>query len=63
MVRIIQSKTVLEEINTLYSKNSHLSKDEKRAMVKSEIIGKAVMANYGNSRIWIVQEIIFDFDL
>ncbi len=54
MVRIIQSKTVLEEINTIYSRNSHLSKEEKRNMVKGEIIGKPVMANYGNSRIWIV---------
>lgn len=30
MVRIVQTKTVLEEIDMVYSKNSHLSKIEKR---------------------------------
>lgn len=28
-----------------------------------ELLGKPVMANYGNSRIWVIKDIIFDFDL
>lgn len=63
MVRIVQTKTVLEEINAIYAKSSHLSKEEKRQAVKQELIGRAVMANYGNSRIWKIQDIVFDFDL
>lgn len=63
MVRIIQNRTALEEIDSIYSKNKHLNKDEKREAVKQQLIGKVVMANYGNSRIWLIKEIIFDFDL
>lgn len=55
MVRIIQNRTVLDEIDGIYASNSHLSKDEKRQAVKQELIGKTVMANYGNSRIWIIK--------
>lgn len=32
-------------------------------VVKNQLSNKAVMANYGNSRIWIIKDIIFDFDL
>ena len=34
MVKIIQNKTVLDHINEIYSKNSKLSKHEKRNAVK-----------------------------
>lgn len=63
MIRIVQTKTVLEEIDIIYKKNSHLSKDEKREVVKRELYGKTIMANYGNSKIWIIKDVIFDFDL
>lgn len=62
MTRIVQSRTVLEEIDKLYSKNSNLSKDEKREALKKELIGRPVMANYGKSRIWSIKDIVFDFD-
>jgi len=63
MIRIVQTKTVLEEIDIIYKKNSHLTKDEKREVVKRELYGKTIMANYGNSKIWIIKDVIFDFDL
>lgn len=63
MVRIVQTKTILEEIDQIYKRNCHLGKPEKREAVKQELIGKTIMANYGNSKIWIVKDVIFDFDL
>lgn len=60
ITRIVQDKTVLEYINGVYLKNSHLNKEEKRSMVQEEMIGKTVMANYGNSRYWVIQEVVFD---
>lgn len=60
ITRIVQDKTVLEYINGIYMKHSHLNKDEKRNMVQEEMTGKTVMANYGNSRYWIIREVVFD---
>lgn len=62
IVRIIQNKTVLDEINSIYGQCPYLSKDEKRNTVKAELIGKTVMANYGNSKIWVIKDVLFDFD-
>ena len=32
-------------------------------MVQEEMIGKTVMANYDNSRYWVIQEVVFDVNL
>ena len=60
ITRIVQDKTVIELINSIYKCNSHLSKEEKRSKVQEEMVGKTVMANYGNSRYWVILEVIFD---
>lgn len=62
MTRILQNKTVLEHINELYSKNNNLSKQEKRNIVKEDLIGKIVVGNYGNTKHWIVEDVDFDTD-
>jgi len=51
----VQSRTALEEIDTIYAKNSHLNKEEKRLAVKEHLVGSTVMANYGNSRVWFIK--------
>ena len=62
MTRIVQDRSVLDFINDIYGKNKHLSRDEKRSILKDELIGRAIMANYGNSKHWIIEDIKFDID-
>lgn len=54
MARIVQNRSVLDLINEIYSKNKHLSKEEKRGLVKENLIGRMVLANYGTSKHWII---------
>ena len=60
--KIIRTETVLNYIDDVYSKNSHLPKDEKRQKVKESLVGKTVLAMYGNYRYWRIDDIIFDKD-
>lgn len=60
--KIVRNKTVLQCINEIYSKYPTLSKDEKRAMIREKMIGKCVMSDYGNSRYWRIDDIVFDMN-
>ena len=60
--KIVRSKSLLEGINEMYHAFSYLDKNERRDKVKEEFLGKIVMANYGNSKHWRVEDIIFDQD-
>lgn len=60
--KIVRSCNVLQCINDLYSLHNGKSKEEKRAVIQAELCGKMVMANYGNSRYWRIDEIVFDLN-
>lgn len=50
--KVCRSETVLQYIDELYetSKRNNCSKDEIRKFVKDKIVGKIVVAQYGNNR-------------
>lgn len=58
--KIVRSESVLKLINELYGQYSSASKEEKRNVVKENLIGKCVMANYGTNRYWKVEAVLFD---
>ncbi len=60
--KIIRTETVLNYVDELYNKYQDISKDEKRKRVKEALIGRTVLAMYGNYRYWRIDDIIFDRD-
>jgi hypothetical protein len=58
--KIVRSDSVLKVINDVYSLYNTSSKEDKRSMVKENILGKCVMANYGTNRYWRVEDVVFD---
>ena len=60
--KIVLSCNVFQCVNDLYSLHNGKSKEEKRAVIQAELCGKMVMANYGNSRYWRIDEIVFDLN-
>lgn len=62
-MKIIQNESVLDVINNIYKKYTHVGKAEKRLLVEEQLIGKMVMANYGKNRCYIIDNILFDVTL
>lgn len=60
--KIIRTETVLNYIDEIYSNTQNLSKEDKRRRVKDCLVGKTVLAMYGNYRYWRIDDIIFDID-
>lgn len=62
--KIVRTETVLHIIDRVYNeeKNTNLSKDEKRKLVKELLKGKVVLAMYGNYRYWRIDDVLFDKD-
>lgn len=60
--KIVRNKTVLESINEIYSKNGSLSKEDKRSLIREKMVGKCIMSDYGNSRYWRIDDILFDMN-
>lgn len=58
--KIVRNETVLDYINSVYSKNKNKDRDEKRNILKTELVGQIVMTNYGKSRYLKVSDVIFD---
>lgn len=58
--KIVRTETVLDEIDRVYNIHDSKSKEEKRALLKEALIGKTIMANYGNSRCWRIDDLEFD---
>lgn len=58
--KIVRNQTVLDYINDLYSKNKNKERDEKRTILKSELINQIVMTNYGKTRYVKIIDVVFD---
>lgn len=60
--KIIRTETVLNYIDDIYNKSQGLSKDDKRKKVRDALVGRTVLAMYGNYRYWRIDDVIFDKD-
>lgn len=61
--RLIRQENVLSIVKQIYKDNANMSKDDKRQLVREEIIGTQVIANYSNFRIYVVTDLLFDKDV
>ncbi len=57
--KIVRTETVLDFINELYSKNKNKERDEKRNILKQELIGQIIMTNYGKARYVKIVDLVF----
>jgi hypothetical protein len=57
--KIVRSDTVLQVIDSLYQQHRDKDKDERRQIVKTELINKIVMSNYGKTRYYKIEDIHF----
>lgn len=55
----MRNQTVLQFIDDIYKIHKSKEKDERRAIVKSEIIDKIVMSNYGKTRYHRILDVEF----
>lgn len=62
--KIVRTDTVLQLIDRIYNdeKNHERSKDDKRKLAKDTLVGKVVLAMYGNYRYWRIDDVLFDKD-
>ena len=58
--KIINDVTVLEMIEKLYSSMGNHSKEDIRPRIRETLVGKVVVADYGNFGTYKVLDIIFD---
>ena len=58
--KIVRTDTILDYINQLYNVNDGKSKEEKRRIVKEELVGRTILANYGTHRYYRIDDVIFD---
>jgi hypothetical protein len=58
--KIVRNETVLNYIDNLIKVHKDKDKEERRNQIRAELIGKVVMANYGKTSYYTVQDIMFD---
>ena len=58
--KIVRQETALSLINNIFSVNASKDKDERRQLVKSALINKIVMSNYGRAMYYRVTDIEFN---
>lgn len=58
--KIVRNQTVLTAINEIYKLHADKEREEKRAIVKNELINKIIMTNYGKTRYYKVIDIEFE---
>ena len=57
--KIVRNQTVLQYINEIYKLHSDKERDEKRSILKQELINKIIMTNYGKTRYVRILDIEF----
>lgn len=57
--KIVRSDTVLSVIDSIYQTNKDKDKEERRQLVRNELINKIVMSNYGKTRYYKITDINF----
>ena len=55
--KIVRNQTVLEFMDSLYVIHKDKDKEEKRNIIKGELIGKIVMSNYGKTQYYQINDI------
>ena len=55
--KIVRNQTVLEFMDSLYVIHNDKDKEEKRNIIKGELIGKIVMSNYGKTQYYQINDI------
>jgi hypothetical protein len=55
--KIVRNQTVLAAIKEIYSLHQEKERDEKRAIVKEELIDKIIMTNYGKTRYYRIADL------
>ena len=58
--KIVRNDTVLDFINSFYAKHQDKSKEEKRALLRGELVDKTIMANYGKTRYFKIMDLKFE---
>ncbi len=58
--KIVRNQTVLDFVNEVYARNRTKERDQKRLALKTELIGKIVMTNYGKVRYCKVTDVVFE---
>lgn len=61
--KIVREESVLDVINQVYKRHGDKSKGEKRLVIQEELVGKMVMANYGRSKYYVIEEVLFEVGL
>lgn len=57
--KIVRNQTVLQFIDDFYRNNTDKSKDQKRELLKQQLINKVIMTNYGRPRYLTISDIQF----
>lgn len=57
--KIVRNETVLQAIDNIYKRHQSQDKEERRMTVKTELVGKIIMANYGVARYYKITDIHF----
>ena len=57
--KIVRNETVLQFIDSFYAMHREQAKEEKRNLLKTELIDKIVMSNYGKSLYYKICDIEF----
>ena len=59
LTKLVVKQSVLQYINDIYQRNIDKDKNLRRQIVVDSLIGKTVMANYGKSMYWRVENVVF----
>lgn len=57
--KIVRNQSVLQAINDIYKLHSEKDRDEKRSILKEELVNKIIMTNYGKTRYVKILDIEF----
>lgn len=58
--KIVRNETVLNFIDNLIKVHKDKDKEERRNYIRAELTGKVVMANYGKTSYYTIQDIMFE---
>ena len=58
--KIVRNQSVLDIIDEIRHRNKELDKEEKRNLLRTELIGKVIMTNYGKTAYYRIEDIIFE---
>lgn len=57
--KIVRNQTVLQFINEMYEKNREKDRDDKRNIVRNALVNQIVQVNYGNSKYYKIEDIVY----